>query len=130
MALHKISIKLVFEFCSRAPLKILCFFRYFYFIKLILINKKFFLVIFFNILVSLSLTPTFIIHFNKNFFLTYAKIYISDKKKIACFLAYFYQVNLLKEKFFFNNFFLTDLYIYYLRRHYIFFQFYYFFLNI
>ena len=50
---------------------------------------------FFNILVLLSLTPTFIIHFKKkNFFLTYAKIYISDKKKFACFLVYFYQVNL------------------------------------
>ena len=64
---------------------------------------------FFNIHILLSLTPTFIIHFKKKFFFTYAKIYISDKKKIACFLAYFYQVNLLKEKFFNNNLFFNRL---------------------
>ena len=32
----------------------------------------------------------------KIFFLTHAKIYISDKKKFARFLVYFYQVNLFK----------------------------------
>ena len=41
--------------------------------------------------------------------MTYAKIYISDKKKFARFLAYFYKVNLFKEKFFFDNFFFNRL---------------------
>ena len=73
LAFHKISIKLGFEFCGRAPLKLNVFFLYFYFINLIVKTKNI-TVYFFLILILLSITLTLIFFPKKLCFFTYQSV--------------------------------------------------------